>query len=610
MSESDIKFGRKMESEPIKAYSHSKCQLQEAARQFKAQNDGDMFLIRAQESLEQGHAQILLQILKASENHKLLCFVGWDLVKMVFQFLPAVPVNSADLESHKELLNVICKRCNPREVCLSLNELLIQGLSEPKLVILLGLLKLSCLRLEKKIGKILTNILLSLQRCFENRNNMVEETELLESMLEFVSVLVDKTKNTFTDSPDDMKLLKEGLVSFLVALLEHPFSLLNFNVNPESEEGMLLQVQRNHKLAITIMEFLGVLENGCLKRLYDYGVHCGNNDQKTSNHDDDCEKNCLSLVGLGCLAYLTHVRGLGKQFIPVITTVKYDFDMSIVYINTLLCGEGAEVISKGVSLLLEVLNRVKVVMLDHNYIDTTELRLLLNNLQNLMIHCEKREIRQEAVEGFRKLFGVFTSRGKYRILRYLYQTNIHSGFAELLNLVLKEEIANSFEHGGEDEWFLGSNLASFLMNVIFKVPGKSFQSEYGIVEESDQVLSALNLLRFLLLRDEKNKTTIHTVFAEIENTYLKQLRDMVQLSRIRITSSVKEREDGMKRGAAKTASYEPILHVTTTDGRQIEQGSPKQQLEALRSACLTLDMIESIVVRIGEVNIDRQSRKT
>ena len=243
--------------------------------------------------------------------------------------------------------------------------------------------------------------------------------------------------------------------------------------------------------------------------------------------------------------------------------------------------------------------------------DSAELKQLLSNLEHIMIHSEKREVRQEAVEGFRKLFGIFTSRGKYRILRFLYQGDIHSGFAELLNLILKEEIANSIVQGSEDEWFLGSNLASFLVDVIFKVPSKSLQSEYGIIEESDQVLSALNLLRFLLLRDTENKTTIHTVFPELESTYLKQLRDVVQLCRVRITSLVKEKEDEIKRGVrdAKTASDETILHVTTTDGSKVEQGSPKQQLEVLQSGCLTLDVIESILARIGEVSVDGRSRK-
>ena len=604
-----------MESEQIKAYNQSKFHLLEAVEQFNSQNDGDMFLIAAQESLEQGDAKVLLDILETSENHELLRFVGWDLVKLVFQFLPNVCLHSTDLQSHKELLNLICNTCNPREICLSLNELLSQGrLTQQKLVILLDLLKLTCLRLESKTGKILTSILLSLQRCFKNSNDIAEETGLLEKTLELVDVLVKKTKNTLTDSSNDTNLLKEGLVSFLIALLEHPFALLDLKIYSESEDTLSVQVQRNYEFAKTIVAFLGVLENGCLKRLCDYGVRLGNKIQKPSNlddDDDDFDKNCLSLVGLGCLAYLTHVCGVGKQFIPVITTAKYDLDTSIVYINTLLRAEGAGVISKGLGVLLEVLNRVKAVILDYNYMDSAELKQLLSNLEHIMIHSEKREVRQEAVEGFRKLFGIFTSRGKYRILRFLYQGDIHSGFAELLNLILKEEIANSIVQGSEDEWFLGSNLASFLVDVIFKVPSKSLQSEYGIIEESDQVLSALNLLRFLLLRDTENKTTIHTVFPELESTYLKQLRDVVQLSRVRITSLVKEKEDEIKRGVrdAKTASDETILHVTTTDGSKVEQGSPKQQLQVLQSGCLTLDVIESILARIGEVSVDGRSRK-
>jgi hypothetical protein len=581
-----------------------KSHLHEAAGQFNIENDGDIFLVAARESLEHGQAEVLFEVLDATENRKLLHFVGWDLVKIVFQFLPDDCVNSLNFESHNKLLHLICNSCNPREVCLSLREVLSRELTSQTLVILLRLLRLTCSRLEGKIGKILTSILVSLQRCLQNRNDIVEQVEILEATLQFVNELIEKTQNTLANVSDDKTALKEGLLSFLIALLEHPFVLLEFKINSEMQEQDIM------KFAKTIVRMLGVLENGCLKRLFDYGVHHKNKIQKQLKGDDDIDEdvnNCHSFVALGCLAFFTHVAGLGQQFIPVITTGKYYLDTNVVYINILLCHRETQVISKGLSLLLAVLNMIEANTVDHSYIDNKDLAELLTNLRHLMTHSEHSVIRQESVKGFRKILGIFTPRGKYRLLRSLHEGQIQSGFAELLYLILKEEIATSIENDSEDSWFLGSKLESFL-DEIFKVPPKSLQSEFGIIEESNQVLSALNLLRFLLLRDTENKTTIHRIFPRLENTYLKKLRDVVTFSRSSITTLVQDKEDEIKGVVvSKKTSDDTILNVTTVDGSELEQGSPKEQIEVLKSACLTLDMIESILARIGEISTDRQS---
>ncbi|CAB3989064.1 glomulin isoform X1 [Paramuricea clavata] len=587
----------------------SKFHLHEAVEQFNIENDGDIFLVAAKETLEHGQAEVLFEVLEATENRKLLNFVGWDLVKIVFQFLPDDCVNSLHFESYNKLLHLICNSCNPREVCLSLRELLSRELTWQKLVILLGLLRLTGSRLGGKIGKILTSILVSLQRCLQNRNDIVEQVEILETTLEFVDELIEKTQNTLANVSDDKTAFQEGLLSFLIALLEQPFVLLEFKINSETQEQDDIM-----KFAKTIVRMLGVLENGCLKRLFDYGVHHRNRIQKQLKVDDDDidddiddVNNCHSFVGLGCLAFLTHVAGLGKQFIPVITTGKYYLDTNMVYINTLLCHRETQVILKGLSLLLAVLNMVEANTVHHSYIDNMDLTELLTNLRHLMTYSEDSIIRQESVKGFRKILGIFTPRGKYRLLRSLHEGEIQSGFAELLYLILKEEIANSVENDSEDSWFLGSKLESFL-DEIFKVPPKSLQSEFGIIEESNRVLSALNLLRFLLLRDTKNKTTIHRIFPQLENTYLKKLRDVVTFSRSSITTLVQDKEDEIKGiVVSKKTSDETILNVTTVDGSELEQGSPKEQIEVLQSACLTLDMIESILARIGEIGKDRQS---
>ena len=598
-SEESQKLQRMESDGEMETYNDYNSNLHEAVEQCEVQKDGDMFLIAARDSLEQGEAETLLQVLQAPENHTLLSFVGWDLATIVFQFLPDKRGNSG-FEIHNQLLNLICQSCNPREICLSLNELFSDELTWQKLVILIRLLGLTCCKLEGKIAKILASILESLQTCLQNRNDLFEQEEILESTLEFVDVLLEKTKNTL----DDVKFLKEKLASFLIALLEHHFIWLDFKMNPETQEPSE-ELNRNYKLAETVIGLLGGAENGCLKRLFDYGIRQGNEVHKRSKDDED-SINSFSLAGLGCLAFLTQVAGIGGEFIPVITTGKYSFDTNIVYINTLVCYNEVEVILKGLRLLLAILNMIEDNTLDHIYADNKELTQLLNNLTNLMIHSDDSEVRQLSVKGFRKILGIFQSRGKYRLLRTFYKGEIQCGFAELLNLILKDEIGKYLQCNSNDPWFLGSNLSLFLLDDIFKVPPRALQSEFGIVEESNRVLSALNLVRFLLIRDKENRTMIHDLYKKLEDTYLKELRSIVEHSKASISLSVKEKQDEIKGVRVPKKGLDETLNVTVMNGSQLEHGSPKEQLEALQSACLTLDMIESILARIREVRINYQ----
>lgn len=593
-----------MESEhQLEACSDSISHFHEAVKSFNAENDGDLFLIASKEILEGRQEDVLFDVLVAPENRKLLDFVGWDLIKIVFQFLPEDCINSLNFETHNKLLTHICSSCNSREIILSLSELLSYELTWQKLVILLRLLRLTCVRLVGNISNIITSILESLQTCLQNENNIFEHGDVLGATLEFVSLLVEKSQGTPSDIPKDK--LKERLLSFLIELLEHPFILLEFGMDFEmqNEQEPLEQAKRNYKFAKNVIQMLSVLENGCLKQLFEYGIRQQSKIYKTVKVDTDSKD--LSYVGLGCLSFLTHVAMMGEQFIPSVTTGKYSLDTNMVYINALLCVNGVKAVSKGVTLLSAILNMIKANTLDHNYLDNKELTQLLHNLRKLMIHYNDSLIRQDCVKAFKKIVHIFTHRGKYRLLRSLYQGEIQPGFAELLNLILKEEIATSLQNASENPWFIGHNLASFLLDDIFKVPPKAMQSEFGVIEESNRILSTLNLIRFLLIRDCTNKTTIHTVFPQINGAYLKKLREVVKFSEARITILIKENEEEIRRGVSKQQTDASILSVRTIHGCELEHGTSKERLEVLQSSLLTLDMIESILARIGEITTEK-----
>lgn len=585
--------------------------LKVAAEQFSSNNDGDLFLVAAQQRLEEGQSLILLEFLKNPEHTNLLYFVGWDLIKVVFQFMPDQNVNSNECG---DILSLICNTCSPREICMSLGELLSGCLTWQKLATLLRLLRKTCEQLVGKVAKIFSSILWSLSRCLRSRENIFDHlSEILEMTLEFLKPLVEKIQNWGSDqslASEEFKELRGELELFLVGLLEYPLVLLEFSVIPKDGESVGHDsCDRFRQFAETVLEFLGYIECNSFKSLFEYGIYQKKHEQANSwlidaKSCDQDEEKVLPYVGLGCLAFLVHVENIGTRFVPLVTTGRYSLETVIVYINTMLGGGEVKVIVKGIKLLLAVLNMIESETLDHCLLsEDGEVFQLISVLTKLMTHCEDAAVRRDSVRCFRGTLDRFERRGKYKLVRLLNQNCPHSGLAELFIQIMKEEIARSLQDPDDQEWFIGQNVASLLREV-FCIPPRVLQSEHGIVEERSRILSTLNLYRFLLIRDSENKTKIQTMIQGIQRDYLKPLMDAVTLSKARMKTLITEKQDEIKGKVpteAKLAVEEELFSVATPEGSQLKKSSLQDQLEVLESAILTIDMIDSVLVRIREI---------
>lgn len=591
----------------------AKTKLEEAFQHYDKGNDSNFFLIAARESLEVGQLDVLLTFLNTPRNWGLLCFAAWDLVKIIFQVIPDDCRNSFDYGKHEHLLYLVCKSGNAREICLSLNELFTDKPSFPKFELLLNLIREPFGRLRGKISMILSNFLSSIQQNLQSTDRPSDFIDILVAILKFVRVVLTKTRDkllTTAKSQDD-KNVENALLRFLVYLLECPISLLELNMDREESQGVVST--KSHEISTEIVDSLSLLENGSLQRLLEFGFRKEKKlkERWTDEDDEDSVRNDdLSIVGLGCLAFLIYILGIGCFCLPQVTTAKYALDTNIVYMNALTSSRRTAVLSKGLRLLESVLNSVEENTIGYVYIDDKNFLGTVVNLRNIMLHNDEQVIRREALKGFRKIVDALTIRGKYRLLRTLYHGEIQSGFAELLTLILKEEIDKSLRVDGVS-WFLGRSLSTFLLDDIFKISPKSMESEFGIVQESNRVLSALNLLRFLLIRDAENRTEIRTHFTRIEATYLKQLRDVVQFSKKGINDLIRENEEGRGKGfVPENNSHVTAFDVTTADGSYLGAGTPAEHLESMKSAYLTLDIVESILARIGKISCEQAIVKT
>ena len=122
--------------------------------------------------------------------------------------------------------------------------------------------------------------------------------------------------------------------------------------------------------------------------------------------------------------------------------------------------------------------------------------------------------------------------------------------------------------------------------------------ETDLIENADTTIAALNVLRFLLIRDKANNTDIYDYLKDIEESFLKPLRSALDLSR----AHYKNEESLVKSGKDQLKAEETLMSVNVlgTDG-DLPVLDEEKKLNIIYGALNTFDMIDCLLSRVMEI---------
>uniref|UniRef100_A0A8C6YW07 Glomulin, FKBP associated protein n=1 Tax=Nothoprocta perdicaria TaxID=30464 RepID=A0A8C6YW07_NOTPE len=145
---------------------------------------------------------------------------------------------------------------------------------------------------------------------------------------------------------------------------------------------------------------------------------------------------------------------------------------------------------------------------------------------------------------------------------------------------------------GDNNWFTGHHLVSLLDLVLLLPDG----AETDLLQNSDRIMASLNLLRYLMIKDGEydNQTGVWTMLAKIEQNFLKPLRVGLNMSKAHYEAEIKNKKEN-RRGCSNT-----VCSVTVS-GEKLPAMTTEMQLQVLRSALFTFDLIESVLARVEEL---------
>jgi len=183
----------------------------------------------------------------------------------------------------------------------------------------------------------------------------------------------------------------------------------------------------------------------------------------------------------------------------------------------------------------------------HKDVLQTEIhRLFIDRVLYAAVYCTSRGVRQQAYRLFQQYFAAFDPFGKYDVLQHLLHeipsdTLVGHAITELKQCIfIASDKTHRLHEGGFEECFLGDPATRLILKVCHLEHGETA----AIWENSDRIIAALNMLRFLLLRSKMEpRIGMAQLFPQIEKGMLHPLRKGLDLSKAHYELKLKELND-------------------------------------------------------------------
>lgn len=407
------------------------------------------------------------------------------------------------------------------------------------------------------------------------------------------------------------------MACFIIQLFNEPFAILEFgdlNSNDKKEKRIISNNTYSRQCATSLVKHILMLFPDPFQ-LISYGEHRIRWPYMLPESDDSImnaappeniylieEK--APMTGLSVMFYAMIGENLLPDSVPKIYRNVYLFEMGLYYVTDLLATNEDSLHSKGIRLALELLKRLDDEKLQDDTLDLDVHKTFLMNLTKVLDTTQVRRNSKYGVELLKSYLMQFNSiEAKHYHIKRLIQTVDNNKICGFLVTIYKNIIADQLNDTSSDptqsisQFCSGAELKSLLLENICVIPNGV---ETDILQQNDLILAALNMLRFLVLRDHNNQTQIWDYIDQINDTFMKPLREALDCSRAHYKLEEKRIND--KNGA------EIECKISTAGAEDFLGMSKKNRLQVLTIGHNTFDLIDSLMSRLTECIDMRQKQ--
>ncbi|XP_047374489.1 glomulin isoform X2 [Sciurus carolinensis] len=569
-----------------------RCQILEE-HDFKEEDFG-LFQLAGQRCIEEGHTDQLIAIIQNEKNKVIIKTMGWNLVGPVVRCLLW---NDED-DKRKDyflMLDLLVKLCNPKELLLGLLELIEEPSGKQISQIILLLLQplqtvIQKLRNNKaySVGLALSTLWSQLSLLpvpYSKEQIQTDDYGLCQcckALIEFTKPFVEEVTNDKENKENEK--LKDELLKFCFKSLKCPLLTAQFLEQSEEAGSDPLRC-----FACEIIGFLSAIGHPFPKIIFNHGRK-----KKTWDYLEVEEEEDKQLAdSMASLAYLVFVQGISIDQLPMVLSPSYLLQFNMGHIEVFLQRTEESVFSKGLELLENGLLRIEDNSLLYQYLEIKSFLTVPQGLVKVMTLCPIETLRKKSLAMLQLYINKLDSQGKYTLFRCLLNTSNHSGVEAFIIQNIKNQIDLSFKKT-YNKWFTGPQLISLLDLVLFLPEG----AETDLLQNSDRIMASLNLLRYLVIKDNENnsQTGLWAELGKIENNFLKPLHTGLNMSKAHYEAEIKNSQEN-----SQVVQKSKDLCSVTVGGEEIPNMPPEMQLKVLHSALFTFDLIESVLARVEEL---------
>ncbi|XP_033211838.1 glomulin [Belonocnema kinseyi] len=519
--------------------------------------------------------------LATNENHlQLLKDSSWNIVQIIS---PHLTIENAEgnvrlFKTCENLLQIIAEKCQPSEIVLELLEQMDNFENDVKFCALLSPLKVSLNRMDDKSRAFdwcVNTIKSYLESIPCDKSRIID---LYKEIMEFLKPLIAEA------SLGKESNIRDLLLSLLISILGKPFCFLEKESISESIINSICQLTGD------CFRFLTIIAEREKRR-------------KKSPEASNLFESTWQISDLSYANFYYLVIISFPEKVPQIYDSEFILHNCFFIACTFLQNQEIVLVSKGLNLVEAAMSRVEKYSLGQRSLDSTVHSKLFACITQVMIYCEIEKQRQKALEIFRNYIDLFEMQTRYQVISQLLKITNHSGLLSIITAIVKDSVIKCLEDNPPSTYFLGRKLQNLLSLVCRLAHG----STTDLIEIAEEIIAALNLIRFLAIRDKDNLTGFWDYAEELERNYLKNLRTGIDLSRAHWKLKVKDLqlELEMSRKMKKRMDNGDNVMITV-GGEDLGMLPVSEKIRFSNQALNALDIMENVLIRVNECFEDRR----
>lgn len=568
--------------------------------------------------LANGRTDDALSVIYNAKYDQCLKDKSWDIIPSISTFLIQETIDNSPevFDCCETLLKEIAQKANPEEALLEFLEQAESLEDDVKFLALLKPLQIILFKLPKRRGQSLEWCLNMIQSHVtslpipKNYRLEAEERKLLDSdpyirritniykgIVPFYKPFVNEV-SLRQNAEYQINMQRDMLVCFILQLLRQPLAFLDLECDGKTSSAIRFVTEElltflTH-LVGDLMIFLEYEETREAER------RSKRNDNFATQSDDEdmlSREDKIPILSVAVLYYLILAEHIQLNEAPCVYSPLYIFQRSLYLVVVLLKHSEELVVRKGLLLANAVLAALSEGSVPYSLLESPVHREFVESLSKIMVYCDVENFRKSAVLLLRSYLFKFDVKGQYLLMSNLPTVVNHAGIIGYLITLLKDMIVNTLDSDIISPYFTGKALYDLISEYCSLPHG----AETDLIENADQIVSALNLIRFLALRDQENKTGMWDYVGVLEESMLEPLREGIRLSRAHYKLKLRDLEEEKKNAVLNDKGLISKSDVTITVGGQQLPTLPYQnKVAVIMSALNAFDLMESLLSRVNE----------